>query len=435
MKVNILHILRLIIIIMPSVVQAQVPFTLQQAIDTALRNNFDIRIAKNNLEMAKISNSFGMAGGLPVVSVNAGDNISNTYINQQFADGTESDIVDQRENVINAGVTGSMVLFNGFRVIATKERLERLQNQSEIALNLQIQNVMADVMISYSDVVRQQNYLKTINHLLGVSEQKLEIVKVRNRVGMADAAAMLQAVSDVNSAKQLLESQEMVIRQTKMEMLLILGVKHPFVFEANDKIEIDTTLRLESILNRLGMNPQFQNAEQQVLIEEQLVREVSAQRYPSVKLNAGYDFYQADVNKGNLLMNRFYGPVAGITLQVPVFNGFIYKNQKDLAKIRVENSILEKESLINSLNSMALKTYLSYSTTLYQIKSQETNFELARQLVEVVMQKFNLGQATILDVKAAQTSFENAAYLLDNLKFSAKVAEIGLKQLTYSLEF
>lgn len=435
MKVNILQILRLIIIIMPSVVQAQVLFTLQQAIDTALRNNFDIRIAKNNLEMAKISNSFGMAGGLPVVSVNAGDNISNTYINQQFADGTESDIVDQRENVINAGVTGSMVLFNGFRVIATKERLERLQNQSEIALNLQIQNVMADVMISYSDVVRQQNYLKTINHLLGVSEQKLEIVKVRNRVGMADAAAMLQAVSDVNSAKQLLESQEMVIRQTKMEMLLILGVKHPFVFEANDKIEIDTTLRLESILNRLGMNPQFQGAEQQVLIEEQLVREVSAQRYPSVKLNAGYDFYQADVNKGNLLMNRFYGPVAGITLQVPVFNGFIYKNQKDLAKIRVENSILEKESLINSLNSLALKTYQSYSTTLYQIKSQETNFELARQLVEVVMQKFNLGQATILDVKAAQTSFENAAYLLDNLKFSAKVAEIGLKQLTYSLEF
>jgi len=435
MKVNILHILRLIIIIMPSVVEAQVPFTLQQAIDTALRNNFDIRIAKNNLEMAKISNSFGMAGGLPVVSVNAGDNISNTYTNQQFADGTESDIVDQHENVINAGVTGSMVLFNGFRVIATKERLERLQNQSEIALNLQIQNVMADVMISYSDVVRQQNYLKTINHLLSVSEQKLEIVKVRNRVGMADAAAMLQAVSDVNSAKQLLESQEMVIRQTKMEMLLILGVRHPIVFEANDKIEIDTTLRLESILNRLDMNPQFQSAEQQVLIEEQLVREVSAQRYPSVKLNAGYDFYQADVNKGNLLMNRFYGPVAGITLQVPVFNGFIYKSQKDLAKIRVENSILEKESLINSLNSMALKTYLSYSTTLYQIKSQETNFELARQLVEVVMQKFNLGQATILDVKAAQTSFENAAYLLDNLKFSAKVAEIGLKQLTYSLEF
>jgi outer membrane protein len=429
------RIIGLIIMVMPSVVQAQMPFTLQQAIDTALRNNFDIRIAKNNLEMAKISNSFGMAGGLPVVSANAGDNISNTFTTQQFADGTESNIGGQRENAINAGITGSMVLFNGFRVIATRERMERLQNQSEIALNLQIQNAMGDVMISYCDVIRQQNYLRTINHLLGVSEQKLEIVKVRNKVGMADAATMLQAVSDVNSAKQLLASQEMVIRQTKMDLLLILGVKNLFIFEVEGSIEVDSTLRLESVLNRLGMNPQYQSAEQQVLIDEQLVREVSAQRYPSVKLNAGYDFYRADVNKGNLLMNRFYGPVAGITLQVPVFNGFIYKNQKDMAKIRVENSVLEKESLINSLNSLAYKTYLSYSTALRQLQSQEANYEMARQLVDVVMQKFNLGQATILDVKAAQTSFENAAYLLDNLKFSAKVAEIGLKQLTYSLEF
>jgi len=435
MKEKVRSILRLMILIIPSFVQAQSAFTLQNAIDTALRNNFDIRIARNNLEMSKISNSYGMAGGLPVVSASAGDNYSGTYSNQQFADGSESIISNQRENSINAGFSGSMVLFNGFRVVAAKERLERLQNQSELELNLQIQRAMADVMISYFDVIRQQNYLITIRHLLDVSEQKLEIIKVRNKVGMADAASMLQAISDVNSSKQLLATQEMVIGQTKMDLLLLLGVKKPFIFDVDEMPEIDSTLRLESILQKLNMNPQYQSAEQQVLIDKQLVREVSAQRYPSVKFIAGYDYHQSDLNKGNLLMSRSFGPVAGITLQVPVFNGFIYKTQKDLAKIRVENSVLEKESLSSSLNSLALKTYLSYSTTLDQLKSQEENFRMAGQLVDVVMQKFNLGQATILDVKAAQTSYENAANLLHNLKFSAKVAEIGLKQLTFSLSY
>ncbi|MFH1119070.1 MAG: TolC family protein [Bacteroidota bacterium] len=435
MKEKVISILRLMIVIIPSIVQAQDPFTLQHAVDTALRNNFDIRIAKNNLEMAKISNSFGVAGGLPSITASAGDNISNTYTNQQLADGTESIVRDQRENAINASLSGSMVLFNGFRVVAAKERLERLQNQSEMQLNLQIQNVMADVMISYYDIIRQQNYLKTIHHLLGVSEQKLGIVKVRNKVGMADAADMLQAVSDVNSTKQQLLLQELAVKQTKADLLLILGVKTPFLFEVTESIEVDSTLKLESIMNRLSMNPQYLSAGQQVLINEQLVREVSAQRYPSVKLNAGYDFFQADMTKGNLVMNRFYGPFAGISLQVPVFNGFVYKTQMNMAKIKVDNSVLEKESLINSLNSQMLKTYQSYSTTLNQLDSQEENFEMARQLVDVVMQKFNLGQATILDVKAAQTSYENAAYLLYNLKFSAKVAEIGLKQLTYSLTY
>ena len=51
------------------------------------------------------------------------------------------------------------------------------------------------------------------------------------------------------------------------------------------------------------------------------------------------------------------------------------------------------------------------------------------------MQNFQVNQATILDVKAAQTSFEEAAYLLVNLKYAAKTAEIELKQLTYKLGY
>ena len=60
---------------------------------------------------------------------------------------------------------------------------------------------------------------------------------------------------------------------------------------------------------------------------------------------------------------------------------------------------------------------------------------MTKQLVYVVMQQFHVSQATILDVKTAQTSFETAAYLLVNLMYSAKVAEIELKQLTYSLGY
>jgi outer membrane protein TolC len=134
-----------------------------------------------------------------------------------------------------------------------------------------------------------------------------------------------------------------------------------------------------------------------------------------------------------MTMNQNYGPTAGVNLQIPIFNGNIYKTQKDVAKINVNNSKLEMESLQNSLTTQAIKTYRTYSTTLQQIEAQRKNFEMTKQLVEVVMQQFHVSQATILDVRAAQTSFENAAYMLVNLLYSAKVAEIELKQLTYSL--
>jgi outer membrane protein TolC len=204
-------------------------------------------------------------------------------------------------------------------------------------------------------------------------------------------------------------------------------------FLVTDSIIIDQSLQLDSIINFLSRNPKYLSAEQQILIDEQIAKEVSAQRYPSIKLNAGYDYFHANMNKGTMTLNQNYGPTAGINMQIPIFNGNNYKTQKDVAKINVNNSKLEMESLLNTLTTQAIKTFRTYSTTLQQIESQRKNFEMTKQLVDVVMQQFHVSQATILDVRAAQTSFENAAYLLVNLLYSAKVAEIELKQLTYSL--
>ncbi len=435
MRLHLFNVFLFIGLIFPFTGQAQQQFTLRNAIDTALRNNFDIQIAKNYVEIAMKNNTYGVAGGLPFVSANAGDNGSISTINQKLSDGTESNISNKGENDINAGVSAGIVLFNGFKVIATKEKLNRLQNLSEIQLNQQIQNTIADIMITYYDIIRQQNYLKIIQNSLDVSRQKLEIVDVKKSVGMADAVELLQAQTDVNSAEQLLELQKLSVEQNKSDLLLLISAKEQFRFSITDTIIVDATLQQDSILYFLNRNPQYLNAEQEILIGEQIVKEVSALRYPSVKLNAGYDLYLANSNKGTIQMNRNYGPTAGISLQIPIFNGSVYKTQKDVAQINVNNSILQKESLKNSLTSQAIKIFRSYSITLSQIESQRQNFEMTKQLVEVVLQKYHVSQATILDVKAAQTSFENAAYLLVNLQYSAKVAEIELKQLTYSLTY
>ncbi len=420
---------------LPFIGKAQQQFTLRNAIDTALRNNFDIQIAKNYVEIARMNNTYGVAGGLPNVSANAGDNGSISTINQKFSDGTELNIYNRGENIANAGVSAGITLFNGFKITATKERFSRLQNLSEIQLNQQIQNTVADIMITYYDIIRQQNYLKIIQNTLDVSNQKLDIINVKKNVGMSDAVEILQAETDVNTAEQLLEIQKLVIEQNKSDLLLLISSKKQMQYSVSDTIIIDESLELDSIINYLNRNPQYLSAEQKIRIDEQIVKEVSSQRYPSVKLNAGYDFYQANLNKSTMTMNQNFGPTAGINMQIPIFNGNIYKTQKDVAKINVNNSKLEMESLQNSLTTQAIKTYRTYSTTLQQIESQRKNFEMTKQLVDVVLQQFHVSQATILDVRAAQTSFENAAYLLVNLLFSAKVAEIELKQLTYSLEF
>lgn len=414
---------------------AQQVLTLKNAIDTALNNNFDIQIAKNNAEMSKINNTYGVAGGLPAINANAGDNCSLSNINQKLNSGTETNLTGVNGNSVNAGITASMTLFNGFKIIATKERLNCLQQQSEILLNQQIQNTIAAVMVKYYDIIRQESYLKIIQNSLDVSNKKMDIINEKDKVGMASAVVLLQAQTDVNTAEQNLKLQALTIEQDKADLLLLMSVKKNIPISIVDSIVVDTSLQLDSIIGYLNQNPQFLSAEQQIKINEQVVKEISSQRYPSIKINTAYGFAQANNSAGTLLMNQNYGPSAGVTLQIPIFNGNIYKTQKEVAELNVNNSKLQKESLLYTLSTDADKTFRSYFTTMQQINSQKINYELTKKLVEVVMKNFQLNQTTILEVKTAQTSFEDAAYLLVNLQYAAKIAEIELKQLVYKLGY
>jgi outer membrane protein len=421
------------VIFLPLFVMGQASITLKKAIDTTLQNNYDIQIAANSVEISKINNSAGVAGALPSVNASISDNQSVTNSYQKLNTGEEINTNNTNANTLNSEINAGMLLFNGFRVVATKERLDLLQKQSELELNLQIQNSIAAVMAKYYDIVRQQNYLKIIQVSLDVSQKKLDIVNERKNVGMANDADYLQALIDVNTTKQNLASQQLVVDQTKTELLQLMSIRNYYPYTIDDSIVVDKTLQLNSILEYLQKNPQYLSSEQQVKINEQIVKEVAALRYPSLRINTGLNLYRNQSDAGLPRTNLNYGPYAGVTLQFPIYNGNAYKTQKETAVYNLDNAKLQQQNLLNALTADAIKTYQSYNTTLQQLYSQANSLQLSEKLINVIMQRFKVNQATILDVKAAQASFENTGYQLVNLNYAAKIAEIELKRLQYKL--
>ena len=425
----------LLALFLPTILLAQTPLTLKSAVDSALQNNFDIQIAKNNQAIGRTNNSFGMAGGLPTVSLNAADNASNYNLHQELSSGANLDEPSVTSNTISANATASMVLFNGFKVLATKNKLTQLQKQSEIQLNQQIQNTMASVMGSYYSVLKSQSYLAIDQSLLDVSTQKLDIINARYSVGMANQADILQAQMDQSNAQQVLYNQQLIVDAEKTNLQQLMGQRQFYSIAIHDTILIDKTLQKDSILNYLQSNTQYQVAEQQVKINQQVVKELGAQRLPTLRAIGGYNFASNDVSVGNTLLTQTYGPTVGATLQIPIFNGTIYSRQQKVARFNVQNSELQKESLLASLNAGATRTYQSYQNAITQLETQQITYENAQKLVALVVQRFQLNQATILDVKAAQNSLEQAGYMLVNLQYTAKVSEIELKRLVYKLTY
>ena len=431
MKKGLLYLL----ILLSISISAQVPLTLPNAIDTALKNNYDIQIAKNNNQINTLNNTYGVAGGLPSVNGSAGANSSLTDLKQKTSSGINISKNNVNSNSYNAGVTASLVLFNGFKVIAAKEQLSLLQRQSELELNLQIETTIAAIMENYYDILRQQSYLRIIQSSLDVSSGKLDIIKEQYKVGMANEADLLQAEIDLNIAGQSLKGQQLIIDQDKISLLQLMAVKQFYPIAVSDSILVDRTIREDTIISFLENNPQYLSAEQQIRINEQIVREVRSLRYPSIKFNTGYNLTYNSSSAGFNLFTQNFGPSIGATMQIPIFNGNIYRTQQEVAQVNVNTARLQKESLLTSLKAEAIKTYQSYESTLEQLDSQQKSYQDAERLVNIVLQRFRLRQATILDVKAAQESFENAGYLFVNLQYAAKTAEIELKRLIYRLTY
>ena len=409
--------------------------SLQDAINIALQKSLDLQLLKNNVEIGKINNYIGVAGGLPEVSAQAADNEQKTNVNQQLNSGTIIKRNGASGNAYTSSVSAGMLLYNGSRVIATKHRLEQLQLQSEQYLNSQVQNTMSSVMMSYFDIVRQQAHTTLLDKSIEVAQKQLDIVRMQQSVGMANNADLFQSQINLNTFIQQKQAQQLVIDQAKTGLLLALNLRPDSLINVADTIIVDSTLVLGDILNNLNRNADIIAAENQIKINEFIVKEVKAQRYPSIGGNAGYNYNRSQTSAGNVLLNQNNGGFASLTLAIPIYNGSIYKRQQKVAEIEVKNATLQKDIVTRNYAAHAVQTFQAYISSMQQLDSQRVNVDLAQRLIDLELQRFQLHAATIIELIQAQQSFQNAAYTFINLSYAAKSSEIELKRLINQIKF
>ena len=416
-------------------VNAQGKLTLQDALSIALNKSYNIQLAKDNVEIANINNHIGVAGGLPVVNAQAIDNEQVTSINQKFPDASR-DVKRSgvSANNLTASVTGSILLYNGFRVKAAKQRLQELAGLNQDLLNAQIQNTLAAVTTGYYNVVRHQYFLKSIQQSVEVSKQRLDILKNRKEVGLANNADIFQAQLDLNTLVQSVQQQQLVIDQSKTDLLNLIFVNPDSAITITDTILIDPAIRLAEIKSAALKNPQIIAAEQQIKVNEMLEREVAALRSPSLRATTGFNVSNTSSAAGFILLNQSYGPTVGLNLSIPIYNGSIFKRQQKVAEVNTRIAKTQRDNFLLTVETGVTRTYQTYTSTIAQLNTAKENYALSIELLKLVMQRFELGQATIIDVRVALQSFETESFKIANLSFTAKVAEIELKRLANLLQ-
>ncbi len=426
----------IILLVFVSKSKAQELLKLEDAVKIALENNYDIKLSRNKLKIDELNNSIGNAGMLP--AVNATITNSNSILNttQTQSDGTKKTLDGARNMNLSYGVGLDWTIFDGMKMFAKKEQLNILQKQGKAELKLAILSKISDVYLTYFDLVQQQQQLTALDTAIVVSQQRITTADNRFSIGKASKLEVLNAQVDFNTDNSLLLKQKEMIKTTKIRLNEILARDVQTDFTVSNAILVDDKLNLEEIKSLAEkQNPQLQA---QILAKnsaEQQLKQVKAGRYPTVKINSGYNFTHSEASLGFVTQSSGRGFVYGFSAAVPIFNGNLQNRNEKIAKVQVENANMTLEQQKRSLESQIGSAFESYQTNLELTKVEAKNLQIAEQNLDITLSKFKIGTITPIEFRTAQQNSLDAKVRYSNALYLTKIYEIMLKELAGNLSF
>src|ERR1044072_4510765 len=134
---------------------AQDTLTVDQAIATALHNNYDILLSKEDSASVAITNEYRNAVFLPTLNANSTILYNKNAQTTKLTDGTERKRTGIHANNINAALSLNWTLFDGFRMFILRDRLDVNILRGNLTIKNQVVNTVSDVIKTYFDIVRQ----------------------------------------------------------------------------------------------------------------------------------------------------------------------------------------------------------------------------------------------------------------------------------------
>ena len=413
---------------------AQEFLSVEDAVKIALENNYEIKIASNDLKIDQQNVSLANAGILPTLNAVVTENSSILDTKQTQQDGSIRELDGAKNMNLSYGVALNWTIFDGFRMFARYDQLKELEKLGDAEMKLAIFTKVSDVISTYYDLVQQKQQLQALDTAIVISDLRVTTADNRYKIGKAAKLEVLNAQVDINTDTTNLLRQKELYANTKilLNQLLAREVNTPFDVEGEFKID-ESLLLPELIALAEKQNPQLQAQIITKRITELQLKQVKSSRLPIISISSGYNFTNSESSLGFARQSNGQGLTYGFNASMPIFNGGLQNRNEKIAKIQVENSNILVEQQTQLLYSQLASAYQTYLTNLQLTKLEAKNEEIARENLDITLAKYKIGTIAPLEFREAQLNYVNAKVRNSNAQYQAKVSEINLKELAGNL--
>jgi outer membrane protein TolC len=411
-------------------VSAQEKLSLADAMGIALKNNYDIQVARNEAHISRINNTHGNAGMLPTVQLTGSANRALNNVNQQLSSGTSNIYPSQNATTFNAGAELSWTLFDGGKMFVTKSKLNEIQGLGDLQFKSKVLQTQADVIAAYYNVVSQKQQLNSINEVINYNRERVKIIQTGFDHGYYIKTDLLQAQIDLNVALENAINQKFAIQLALKNLNLLLAQPANVNFEVEDSIPLNYNPNRDELIKKLlTNNTDILSLQKQKDIASLVLKENESLYLPKINFIAGY-FYNKNISSpGSILQNQSFGPELGGTLTIPLYSAGENKRKVAGAKIQLQSADLQLKNLQLQTNTALENALTDFENQRELLNIEKQNHQLTKQNLEISLNRLAQGQTTSLEVHQAQESYAQSVTRLINFEYNLKLAETNIRQL------
>lgn len=391
-------------------------FTLDQAIEHALKNNYKVINAGRDIASAKMKKWETTAAGLP--QINAGlDYSKNFAFTQQGISGNAfnpggdpnavTTIAFGTKNSMNARASLSQLIFDGSYIVALQASKTYLQffENSRVKTNNDIREMVINY---YGNVLLAEENIAILEKNKATLEKNVFEAKETYKNGLIEEENVEQLEITLASVNSSLNNVTRLIDISKKLLKITLG------------LDIDANLTLTEKLDDLTLkNVNLAIAEEDFkvtnTIDYKLAENFKEQRrleYKSQKstalpslsanVNFGYNAFSNTFSFFNQQQpwNNFSN--LGVSLNVPIFSSFGRRAKNQQAKIAYEQAQTQLTEAEQMLKLQFESTKSDYEYTIEQYATSKSNLKLAERIENKQQIKFKEGLSTSFEFSEAQ---------------------------------
>lgn len=400
--------------------QQPVRLGINDCMEYAMKHNYTIKNAALDVLIQQAQNNQTVSASLPHVNGKADFSYFNipqrSFIDAStFATpgspaappGTIIPITFTIPYTASVGLTASQLLFDGSVFVALQARntvMEFAKQNGKVTE----ENIRYNVFKSYNSLVIAYRQYDIIKSSLAFARSLEHDILVTQEAGFAERIDVERTSVQVNNLAT--DSMRISNMLSVSEQML----KYQIGMDINTPIILTDTVveqRTREAMSLVAEPKNYDRVPEYTLLNTALkLSEYNLRRYKLAALPTLSGFWAYGSNYGSnkfgdvFMFNKYWASsTMGLSLTMPIFNGFMRANQVREAKLNIEKSQNNIENLKLGIDFQSSVSRTTLKNAMLQAESQKRNLDLANNVLDLARRKYKGGVGSNLEVTQAQT--------------------------------